>query len=73
MVQRELYLCLLSLVCQEDLSEVHLFAHGSSAQILEYEEGGVSKVQPRTRRSGLVAEGGKQDWIENSDTRENRF
>lgn len=72
-VQRELFLHLLSPVCQEDLSEVHSFAHSSSAQTLEYESGGVPKVQPRTRRSGPTVEGGKQDWTKNSNILENRF
>lgn len=33
--------------------------HRSSAQTLESESGGISKVQPRTRRFGLAVEGGK--------------
>ena len=34
---------------------------------------GTSKVQPSTRRSDLAVEGGKQDWVENSNTLKNRF
>lgn len=48
-------------------------AHRSSAQMLEFESGGISEVQPRTRRFGLAAEGGKSDWIENSKPLKNRF